>query len=64
MSNLLVNACAKKYGKPVWEQQTENDLKRLNLETEDKRKRFLEGMGFEQGLVSAVLDPPINNLYD
>ena len=64
MSNLLVNACAKKYGKPVWEQQTESDLKSLNLETEDERKQFLEGMGFEQGLVSAVLDPLENNLYD
>lgn len=64
MSNLLVNACAKKYGKPVWEQKTSDNLMALNLKTIAEKKEFLDGMGFDGFLVGAILDTRYGNLYE
>ena len=64
MSNLLVNACAKKYDKPVWVQKTSDNLMELNLKTRSEKKQFLDGMGFERSLTAAILDSNKNNLYD
>jgi len=64
MSNLLVNACAKKYGKTDWEDTTNDNLAQFKLKTSHERKMFLTTMRFEPELVSAILDPLQNNLYD
>jgi len=64
MSNLLVNACAKKYAKPVWEQQTKDNLNKLNLKTSADKKQFLKNMRFEAGLTTAILSSEKNTLYD
>ena len=64
MSNLLVNACAKKYGKTDWEDTTNDNLAQFKLKTSHERKMFLTTMRFEPELVGAILEPPENNPYD
>ncbi len=64
MSNLLVNACSKKYAKRDWEDQTDVNLNRLNLKTMHDKKKFLKTMRFESGLVTALLKEQKSNLYD
>ena len=57
VSNLLVNACAKKFVKPYWEQQTANNLVKFDLNNEEKKKIFMENMRFEPGLIAAITAP-------
>ena len=54
VSNLLVNACAKKFVKPYWEQQTANNLVKFDLNNEEKKKIFMENMRFEPELIAAI----------
>ena len=54
VSNLLVNACAKKFTKPYWEQQTDNNLEKFDLQDEGRKKIFMENMRFAPGLIAAI----------
>ena len=54
VSNLLVNACAKKFTKPYWEQQTANNLVKFDLNNEEKKKIFMENMRFSPELIAAI----------
>ena len=54
VSNLLVNACAKKFVKPYWEQQTDNNLEKFDLQDEGRKKIFMENMRFAPGLIAAI----------
>ena len=64
MSNLLVNACAKKYSKADWEHQTNENLNKLNLKTKTQRERFLTDMRFEAGVIAEIITPRKYTLYD
>lgn len=54
VSNLLVNACAKKFTKPYWEQKTDDNLAKFDLQQVTDKKIFMENMRFEPGLIAAI----------
>ena len=64
MSNLLVNACAKKYTKVEWEHKTHENLNRLELKNNHTKQMFMSAMRFEPELITEILNPSMVNLYD